>query len=699
MQLKLSIKRSRSTPVEPCPVQTPSHQTTAFLRSTSYTQPRSLKMELPRPVDGIAVNEPVCTRIERLGSQIEALARDNRDFFEKSSSESGQRIRSALDTLLTDIPPIVEAAKKIDERAAKFDFDVEVQGNGYRSFLYVVEKCLRICLPLLRDLRVKRASPVFNKSSFHKELEAWVQVVDSLNWLSERLLLLHSWCKPGSLFPHEYHSAAELIEDLGNFNQYCFYGRALGFQYDPAMRRLLTVVATLLAAFSEVYFHPNQPNAIQRAYIWTSRLSKYSRNPEQRAKRILNASQNCTVDFLKQFWDLNENELLHQFPRVFFHHVDVNEVIKIPTERLEMEKLNGEKYVVPVPHSHIGKQSISSRLLCTKLRTGMINDRSIWRRIKFTKAHEPSKGLIIHCHGGGFVSHSSASQEVFLCEWATILDVPILSIDYSLAPEAPYPRALEEVFYAYCWALKNASLLGTTAERVVFAGDSAGGNIVVGVTMKCIETGIRVPDGLFAIYTPFLVSFTPSPSRLLCLMDTLIPFPFMMRCLGAYAGHAYDDPHFRKFQAESKRPLPELAPKSRYFGEPPEHEYRASRNVFGQKLDVNKPFHVSIPESGPDYFKADGEKDQYVNSFVKAFKAEIDDETIGEDELIESNVQENLGTFEAEDSQADTPDSAQQVEDDEHACSLARGTYFFLFNGIHMYSNQTRRYKNITIYV
>ncbi|CAG2066729.1 unnamed protein product, partial [Timema podura] len=53
--------------------------------------------------------------------------------------------------------------------------------------------------------------------------------------------------------------------------------------------------------------------------------------------------------------------------------------------------------------------------------------------------------------------------------------------------------------------------------------------------MKCIELGLRIPDGLFLAYIPVLVSFVPSPSRLLCFMDPLLPFGFMMRCLKAYA--------------------------------------------------------------------------------------------------------------------------------------------------------------------
>ena len=63
---------------------------------------------------------------------------------------------------------------------------------------------------------------------------------------------------------------------------------------------------------------------------------------------------------------------------------------------------------------------------------------------------------------------------MYLRTWAREVNVPILSVDYSLAPEAPFPRALEECFFAYAWALKNKDQLGTTAEFVCMAGDSAG---------------------------------------------------------------------------------------------------------------------------------------------------------------------------------------------------------------------------------
>ena len=63
---------------------------------------------------------------------------------------------------------------------------------------------------------------------------------------------------------------------------------------------------------------------------------------------------------------------------------------------------------------------------------------------------------------------------MYLRYWAKELQIPILSIDYSLAPKAPYPQAVNEVFYAYVWALKNLGKLGTLGEKICFTGDSAG---------------------------------------------------------------------------------------------------------------------------------------------------------------------------------------------------------------------------------
>ena len=55
---------------------------------------------------------------------------------------------------------------------------------------------------------------------------------------------------------------------------------------------------------------------------------------------------------------------------------------------------------------------------------------------------------------------TSHFKQLILRQWSADLDCPIFAVDYSLAPEAPFPAAFEECFYAYVWALKNSHFLG-----------------------------------------------------------------------------------------------------------------------------------------------------------------------------------------------------------------------------------------------
>lgn len=215
------------------------------------------------------------------------------------------------------------------------------------------------------------------------------------------------------------------------------------------------------------------------------------------------------------------------------HSVKVNRFMKISTESLKIQTNAGD--VIDIP----GVGPIRARLISAHCREGMIGEKKNGK--KSEKNLPKSKSLLFHAHGGGFVSQSSKAHLVYLNEWAIQLNVPILSIDYSLAPEAPYPRALNEMFYAYCWALSNSELLGSTCEKIILAGDSAGANLSLATLLKCIDMKIRKPDGIFIAYCPIIVGFDPSPSRMLCMMDPLLPFGFMMRCLKAYSNSLADD--------------------------------------------------------------------------------------------------------------------------------------------------------------
>ncbi|VDP38965.1 unnamed protein product [Soboliphyme baturini] len=150
-----------------------------------------------------------------------------------------------------------------------------------------------------------------------------------------------------------------------------------------------------------------------------------------------------------------------------------------------------------------------------------------------------SQKLVFHCHGGGFVATSSKTHETYLKYWAKELDCPIVSVDYSLAPENPFPRAFSEVVYAYAWCLTHQDFLGWTGESICFAGESAGGTLVASLCLKIIELNLPLlPDGLVMVYTPYLLKYAPSPSRLLSLIDPLLSSNVMANLVDAYVPSA-----------------------------------------------------------------------------------------------------------------------------------------------------------------
>lgn len=176
--------------------------------------------------------------------------------------------------------------------------------------------------------------------------------------------------------------------------------------------------------------------------------------------------------------------------------------------------------------------TVRIRILSAQVREGMLDSISPVSAAPI----EPSNNLILHVHGGGFIAHSSKSHEIYLKPWCKELKVPIVSIDYSLAPEHVFPRASEECFYVYAWCLLNKNLLGWTGKNIICVGDSAGGVLSTNIVQRAIVNQIRIPDALVPIYSPFLLTYSISPSRLMSIMDPLLNLGILWRCLAAYSG-------------------------------------------------------------------------------------------------------------------------------------------------------------------
>ena len=72
---------------------------------------------------------------------------------------------------------------------------------------------------------------------------------------------------------------------------------------------------------------------------------------------------------------------------------------------------------------------------------------------------------------------------------------------------------------------------GWTGETVCLAGDSAGANLMIATALRAGSYGIKAPDGIVAIYSAVMIRYAPSPSRILGLMDPLLPVGILARCL------------------------------------------------------------------------------------------------------------------------------------------------------------------------
>ena len=93
-------------------------------------------------------------------------------------------------------------------------------------------------------------------------------------------------------------------------------------------------------------------------------------------------------------------------------------------------------------------------------------------------------GLLVFYHGGGWVIGGLDSHDSVCRSLANRMGHAVLSVDYRLAPENPFPAAVEDAMCSLRWAYENASELGINPDRIAVGGDSAGGNLAAIVSQQ-----------------------------------------------------------------------------------------------------------------------------------------------------------------------------------------------------------------------
>jgi acetyl esterase len=106
--------------------------------------------------------------------------------------------------------------------------------------------------------------------------------------------------------------------------------------------------------------------------------------------------------------------------------------------------------------------------------------------------------LLVYFHGGGWVQGSIESHDPSCRLLAHLAGVRVLSVDYRLAPEHPFPAGVHDAVAAYRWAVREAPRLGADPARVAVGGDSAGGNLATVVALAARDDD-ALPDPAFQL--------------------------------------------------------------------------------------------------------------------------------------------------------------------------------------------------------
>jgi len=163
---------------------------------------------------------------------------------------------------------------------------------------------------------------------------------------------------------------------------------------------------------------------------------------------------------------------------------------------------------------------------------------ALWSAVDRSVDDDGTSPVVLHFHGGGYVMAGSDTHVGMCSHLAQGSGGRVLSVDYRLAPEDPFPAATDDAFAAYSWLLDQ----GVAGNRIVVAGDSAGGGLALGLLLRVRDAGLTLPAGA-ALMSPW-VDLTGSGDSLLAnaSIDPILSPELLAHWATLYAGDSLADP-------------------------------------------------------------------------------------------------------------------------------------------------------------
>ncbi len=192
---------------------------------------------------------------------------------------------------------------------------------------------------------------------------------------------------------------------------------------------------------------------------------------------------------------------------------------KLRVQSVELDKAHPElrgrlRWIPPLPfYSPLARRSFGllSGLLSVVRKGFQGNDQIGVDRVDhgaaFSKVYRPlanaEGAAILWLHGGGFILGDVIQDDATCCRLVEALGVTVVSVNYRLAPQHPFPAALDDCLDSWCWLQDNAAGLGVDPDRVVIGGQSAGGGLAAALAQRLHDQGGVQPAGQL-LFCPML---------------------------------------------------------------------------------------------------------------------------------------------------------------------------------------------------
>lgn len=171
------------------------------------------------------------------------------------------------------------------------------------------------------------------------------------------------------------------------------------------------------------------------------------------------------------------------------------------------------------------------------------------------RPQDQSSQLILHIHGGAFFLGSLNTHRGFMSDIAVRTQMQVLHLDYPLAPEHPFPAALDSIYSLYCQILQQ----GIQAKDIIVSGDSAGANLALALTLKLRDIDAeKMPAGLMLLSPLLDLSLSSESLRYNQEHDALLSMDVLATGIAYYvpAGNDPAQPEYSPLYAADFTGLP-----------------------------------------------------------------------------------------------------------------------------------------------